>query len=122
VAIRRKFRDQAAAKQARSSRDKNFHCDSPFVSGFRMDRMAPSRICSRTAEVGGAVLRKRHPRFMVQFTPTSSSWMNLVERFFADLTEDVIRAGSFASVGELVRHRGLPCCAQRQPAPLSMES
>jgi hypothetical protein len=29
--------------------------------------------------------------------------MNLVERFFADLTEDVIRAGSFASVGELVR-------------------
>ena len=29
--------------------------------------------------------------------------MNLVERFFADLTEDVIRTGSFASVGELVR-------------------
>jgi hypothetical protein len=52
--------------------------------------------------VGGAVLRKRHPRFMIHFTPTSSSWMNLVERFFADLTEDVIRAGSFASVGELV--------------------
>jgi hypothetical protein len=31
-----------------------------------MDRMAPSRICSRTAEVGGAVLRKRHPRLMVR--------------------------------------------------------
>jgi transposase len=46
---------------------------------------------------------KRHPRFKVHFTPTSSSWMNLVERFFADLTADVIRAGSFTSVDELVR-------------------
>jgi len=45
----------------------------------------------------------RHARFKSHFTPTSSSWMNLVERFFADLTEDVIRAGSFSSVGELVR-------------------
>ena len=45
----------------------------------------------------------RHPRFTSHFTPTSSSWMNLVERFFADLTADVIRAGSFASIGELVR-------------------
>ena len=44
----------------------------------------------------------RHKRFKSHFTPTSSSWMNLVERFFADLTEDVIRTGSFASVGELV--------------------
>jgi len=44
-----------------------------------------------------------HPRFKSHFTPTSSSWLNLVERFFADLTEDVIRTGSFASVGELVR-------------------
>lgn len=46
---------------------------------------------------------ERHPRFKMHFTPTSSSWLNLVERFFADLTGDVIRAGSFASVNELVR-------------------
>jgi transposase len=45
---------------------------------------------------------KRHPRFHIHFTPTSSSWMNLVERFFRDLTEDVVREGSFASVAELV--------------------
>ena len=45
----------------------------------------------------------KHPRFHMHFTPTSSSWLNLVERFFADLTGDVIRAGSFASVNELVR-------------------
>jgi transposase len=45
----------------------------------------------------------RHPRFIMHFTPTGSSWMNLVERFFRDLTEDVVREGSFGSVGELVR-------------------
>lgn len=44
----------------------------------------------------------KHPRFHTHFTPTSSSWMNLVERFFADLTADVVREGSFASVRELV--------------------
>jgi transposase len=44
----------------------------------------------------------RHPRFNVHFTPTSSSWLNLVERFFADLTADAVRTGSFASVQELV--------------------
>ena len=40
----------------------------------------------------------RRPRFHLHFTPTSSSWLNLVERFFRDLTEDVVREGSFASV------------------------
>jgi transposase len=43
----------------------------------------------------------RHPRFHMHFTPTSSSWLNLVERFFGELTQDVIRDGSFASVREL---------------------
>ena len=42
-------------------------------------------------------------RLALHFIPTSSSWMNLVERFFRDLTEDVVRAGSFASVSELVQ-------------------
>ena len=46
---------------------------------------------------------EKHPRFTMHFTPTSSSWLNMVERFFADLTADVIRAGSFGSVNELVR-------------------
>ena len=45
----------------------------------------------------------RHPRFHLHFTPTSSSWLNLVERFFGELTQEVIRDGSFASVRELVR-------------------
>ena len=43
----------------------------------------------------------KHPRFQMHFTPTSSSWMNLVERFFGELTADCIRDGSFQSVNEL---------------------
>ena len=41
-------------------------------------------------------------RFHLHFTPTSSSWMNLVERFFRDLTVDCIRDGSFTSTKELI--------------------
>jgi transposase len=45
----------------------------------------------------------KHPRFHMHFTPTSSSWLNLVERFFADITNDCIRDGSFESVRQLER-------------------
>ena len=45
---------------------------------------------------------EKHPRVHVHFTPTGSSWMNLVERFFRQLTDDVVREGSFASVSELI--------------------
>lgn len=41
-------------------------------------------------------------RLVRHFTPTSSSWMNMVEWFFRDLTQDAIREDSFSSVGELV--------------------
>lgn len=43
----------------------------------------------------------RHPRFCRHFTPTSSSWLNMVERFFSDLTSKAIRRGVFSSVREL---------------------
>jgi transposase/DNA-binding XRE family transcriptional regulator len=48
--------------------------------------------------------RRQHgdERIVLHFTPTASSWLNLVERFFRDLTEDVVREGSFASLRELV--------------------
>lgn len=45
---------------------------------------------------------ERHPRFHFHFVPTSCSWLNLVERFFRELTDKRIRRGSFASVQELV--------------------
>ena len=43
----------------------------------------------------------KHPRFHLHFTPTSASWLNLVERFFGLITEDAIRRGAFRSVAEL---------------------
>lgn len=44
---------------------------------------------------------KRHPRFHMHFIPTSSSWLNVIERFFRDLTDKRIRRGAFTSVDEL---------------------
>jgi len=45
--------------------------------------------------------QKRHPRFHFHFTPTSASWLNMVERFFRDLTERSLRRGVFRSIAEL---------------------
>lgn len=45
---------------------------------------------------------KRHPRFVAHFIPTSSSWLNLVERWFGELTGKRLRRGVFVSVQDLV--------------------
>jgi transposase len=44
----------------------------------------------------------KHPRFVLHFTPISASWLNMVERFFRDITEKRLRRGVFHSVPELV--------------------
>jgi len=44
----------------------------------------------------------RHARFHVHFTPTGSSWLNMVERFFRDLTQKRLRRGAFQDVAELI--------------------
>src|ERR1700680_571506 len=44
----------------------------------------------------------KHPRFHLHFTPTSSSWLNMVERWFRNLTDKAIRRGVFASVPALI--------------------
>jgi transposase len=44
----------------------------------------------------------KHPRIHLHFTPTSASWMNLVEVFFAIITRQAIRRGSFANVSDLI--------------------
>ena len=53
----------------------------------------------KTPEIGRWLLR--HPRFHVHFTPTYSSWMNLVERWFSELTNMWLRRGTHRSVTEL---------------------
>lgn len=45
----------------------------------------------------------RHPRFHFHFTPTSSSWLNMVERFFRDLTQNRLKRGIFRDVEELIQ-------------------
>jgi putative transposase len=44
-----------------------------------------------------------HPHFHLRFTPTNASWLNLVERWFGDISQRAIRRGSFTSVAQLER-------------------
>jgi transposase len=62
----------------------------------------------------------KHPRVHLHFTPTSASWLNLVERFFAEITQRRIRRGVFKSVAEL-EAAILAYLAQRnqQPSPFT---
>jgi len=46
---------------------------------------------------------RAHPRYQVHFTPTSASWLNQVERWFAEITRKRIRRGTFRSVRDLVK-------------------
>jgi len=60
----------------------------------------------------------KHPRFVLHFIPTSSSWLNLVERWFVELSQKAVRRGAFKSVAEL--HRAITDFLTEwnaQPAP-----
>lgn len=84
--------------------------DSEAPQGVTLHLIVDNLSTHKTPQVRAWIDRtnKRHrrthevDRLVQHFVPTSSSWMNLVERFFRDITEDVIRDGSFASVKELV--------------------
>jgi transposase len=52
----------------------------------------------KTPEVRASLAK--HPRFKLHFTPTSASWLNLLERFFAEITTKRIRRGSYTSVND----------------------
>jgi len=61
---------------------------------------------------------RRHPRFHVHFTPTSSSWVNQVERWFDELTAKRIRRGTFKNVPELIHAiEGYVATYQQNPRP-----
>ena len=91
---------------------KRRHRSIDFISFLRhIDRVVPADLgvhlildnygTHKTAKVKQWLLR--HPRFHCHFTPTYSSWINLVERFFASLTEHQLRRGSHCSVVALER-------------------
>ncbi len=44
-----------------------------------------------------------HPRYHLHFTPTGASWLNLIERWFAEISRKRIRRGTFKSVADLIR-------------------
>ena len=58
----------------------------------------------------------RNPRITMHFTPTSGSWLNMVEIFFGIITRQAIRRGTFGSVAR--PHRGHPRLHQRLERPL----
>ncbi|MDR6860181.1 hypothetical protein J2W96_006521 [Variovorax guangxiensis] len=70
----------------------------------RFKQRAPCRPRASRAAYSHPDVQKwleRHPRFVMHFTPTSASWLNMVERFFRDITDKRIRRDSFTSVLEL---------------------
>ena len=106
---------------------KRRHRSIDFISFLRhIDRVVPADLgvhlildnygTHKTAKVKHWLLR--HPRFHCHFTPTYSSWINLVERFFASLTEHQLRRGSHRSVVALERAiRGYLEIHNEQPTP-----
>jgi transposase len=73
--------------------------DRETPAGFDLHLIADNYSTHKTPEVKRWL--KRHPRFHLHFTPTSASWLNMVERFFAEITRKRIRRGAFKSVAEL---------------------
>ena len=79
---------------------------SPGVSAAR-DPSDLRQLRDAQAPEGASEWLAAHPRFHLHFTPTSASWLNLVERWFALITTQAIRRGSFDSVRQLERHHQL---------------
>ena len=73
--------------------------DAAVPGGLDLHLICDNYATHKTAEVKKWLLR--HPRFHLHFTPTSSSWMNLVERWFAELTNRKLRRSAHRSVTEL---------------------
>lgn len=87
------------------------HLDGECAEGLTLHRVVDNSATHKHAKVKSWIQvahNQRHAkkhgvgRIVPHFTPTSSSWMNLVERFLRDITEDVIREGSFGHVQELI--------------------
>jgi transposase len=73
--------------------------DTAVPDGLELHLVCDNYATHKTPEVKKWLLR--HPRFHLHFTPTSSSWMNLVERWFAELTNRKLRRSAHRSVTEL---------------------
>jgi len=77
------------------------HIDTQVPADLEVHLILDNYITHKTTKVKNWLLR--HPRFHCHYTPTYSSWINLVERFFAALTEQQLRRGTHRSVPALER-------------------
>jgi len=75
--------------------------DQEFPANVSLHLVMDNYGTHKTPEV--RIWLKRHPRFVLHFVPTSSSWLNLVERWFRELTTECVRRGAFFSVADLER-------------------
>ncbi len=85
----------------RASQDMVVPCSRRGTRLARRTSNASAGTCSEGPKVKEWL--EKHPRFLVHFTPTSASWLNMVERFFRDITTDRLRRGVFRSVPELTK-------------------
>jgi len=74
--------------------------DAQTPQGLDLHLIADNYFTHKTPEVQRWL--KKHPRFHMHFIPTSSSWLNLVERWFREITDKRIRRGVFTSVERLI--------------------
>ena len=74
--------------------------DREFPAGLELHLLLDNYGAHKHASV--AAWLAKHPRFQLHFIPTSSSWLNLVERWFRDLTDKALRRGVFHSVPDLI--------------------
>ena len=92
-------------------------------------RFRPSSTCTSCSTTAPPTRRrpiqrwlKAHPRFVLHFTPTSSSWLNLVERWFAELTTKLLQRGAHRSDRRAEpRHPRLDRDLERRPAPVRVD-
>lgn len=77
------------------------HIDANTPRKFDLHIISDNYAAHKTADVKKFL--QDHPRFKMHFTPTSSSWLNLVERWFAEITNKRIRRGDWNSVRDLTR-------------------
>ena len=75
--------------------------DQEFPEELRLHLVMDNYGTHKTPEVQRWLAR--HPRFVPHFIPTSSSWINLVERWFGELTQKAVRRGAFVSVPDLIQ-------------------
>jgi transposase len=73
--------------------------DASVPAGLELHLVCDNYATHKTPAIKTWLLR--HPRFHLHFTPTSASWLNLVERWFAELTNRKLRRSSHRSVAEL---------------------